>query len=415
MFDRDQWNEIYATLSRNKLRTALTAFGVSWGILMLIIMLGAGQGLKNGTLQMFSGRVANSVFMWSMFTSKPYAGYQEGRRIQFTNDDIELLRTQVPEINLISPGLQLGGWRGANNVSRGDKIGAFEINGYTPEAKDVKLLQIPKGRFLNERDMTDYRKVCVVGDIVAEELFEKGQDPLDKYIEINDVYFKVIGQFKSSLSGDRAENEDRSIYIPFTTFQRTFNKGNEVGWFVLTGDDGVSASSVEEKAKQVLKKAHSVHPGDVRAIGAWNMEREMTRFLDMFSGIQILSWTVGTLTLLAGVIGISNIMLVIVKERTKEIGVRRAMGATPLNIIQQIILESMVLTTIAGILGFIAGVFLLEQTSQLIQHKFFANPEVDFTIAVTALLILIISGVFAGIMPASRAVRIKPIEALRTE
>jgi putative ABC transport system permease protein len=263
--------------------------------------------------------------------------------------------------------------------------------------------------------MTDYRKVCVVGDIVAEELFEKGEDPLDKYIEINDVYFKVIGQFKSSLSGDRAENEDRSIYIPFTTFQRTFNKGNEVGWFVLTGDDGVSASSVEEKAKQVLKKAQSVHPGDVRAIGAWNMEREMTRFLDMFSGIQILSWTVGTLTLLAGVIGISNIMLVIVKERTKEIGVRRAMGATPLNIIQQIILESMVLTTIAGILGFIAGVFLLEQTSQLIQHKFFANPEVDFTIAVTALLILVISGVFAGIMPASRAVRIKPIEALRTE
>jgi putative ABC transport system permease protein len=353
--------------------------------------------------------------MWSMFTSKPYAGYQEGRRIQFTNDDIELLRTQVPDINLISPGLQLGGWRGANNVSRGDKIGAFEINGYTPEAKDVKLLQIPKGRFLNERDMTDYRKVCVVGDIVADELFEKGEDPLDKYIEINDVYFKVIGQFKSSLSGDRAENEDRSIYIPFTTFQRTFNKSNEVGWFVLTGDDGVSATSVEEKAKQVLKKAHSVHPGDVRAIGAWNMEREMTRFLNMFSGIQILSWTVGTLTLLAGVIGISNIMLVIVKERTKEIGVRRAMGATPLNIIQQIILESMVLTTIAGILGFIAGVFLLEQTSQLIQHKFFANPEVDFTIAITALLILIISGVFAGIMPASRAVRIKPIEALRTE
>lgn len=413
--DLDQWKEIYATLASNKWRTILTAFGVSWGIFMLIIMLGAGNGLQNGTMSMFSGRVANSIFMWSMRTSIPHGGYREGRRIQMTNDDVDLLRENVEEIDLISPGLQLGGWRGANNVSRGDKIGAFEINGFMPNAREVKLLDMKGGRFINDRDIDEYRKVCVIGDITREMLFDPGEDPIGGYIQVQGMFFKVVGHFKSTMQGDRAENEDRSIYIPFSTFQRSFNQGNKVGWLVLTAKDGTDAEVVEEKAKNVLKKRHNVHPRDARAFGGFNLGKQMQRFTGLFTGVKLLSWFVGGLTLLAGVIGISNIMLVIVKERTNEIGIRRALGATPGVVIKQIILESVTLTALAGITGFMAGVFLLEQVGGLIDHEFFTNPEVDLSVSVIALSILIVAGVLAGIIPAARAVKIKPIDALRTE
>ncbi|MGB0391912.1 MAG: ABC transporter permease [Salibacteraceae bacterium] len=413
MFDIDRWAEIYQTLSKNKLRSALTAFGVIWGIIMLIVMLGAGSGLQNGVESDFSGRVANSVFMWSNTTSIPYKGFKKNRWFSLTNDDTRALE-DLPGLDLISPGLQLGGWRGANNVTYKNRTGAFEINGFAPDVQYIKLLKMQTGRFLNDRDLSEFRKVCVIGKITTSVLFPD-EDPIGKYIQISGVYFQVVGTFHSGLNGDNAEDEDRSIYIPFTTFQKAFNQGNSVHWFTLTSKNGVDINDLEADAKMLLKKRHDVHPDDPRAIGAWNMSKEVEKFNMIFTGIKALSWFVGTLTLLAGVIGISNIMLIIIRERTQEIGVRRALGATPVSIVIQIVLESMILTTFSGILGIIFGVWLLEFLGPYIQHDYFSNPEVQFSTVFTAFGILIISGVLAGIIPSLRAVNIKPIEALRTE
>ena len=413
MFDLDKWTEIYQTLSKNKLRSALTAFGVIWGIIMLIVMLAAGAGLQNGVSKDFSGRIANSVFLWSQSTSMPYKGFKKGRYVSLNNSDTEALR-KIPQLDLISPGLQLGGWRGANNVTYKSRTGAFEINGFAPEVRYIKLLNLQTGRFLNERDMSEHRKVCVIGKITQDVLFPD-EDPLGKYIKISGVYFQVVGTFKSNLNGDDSEDEDRSIYLPFTTFQQAFNQGDHVHWYVMTSKKGIPVSEVEEQAKQLLKLRHDVHPDDLRAIGGWNLEREVLKFNMIFNGIKALSWFVGILTLFAGVIGISNIMLIIIRERTQEIGVRRALGATPQNIIGQIILESLILTVLSGIVGIISGVWLIEWVGPFVQHDYFANPEVDFSVVFTAFMVLVFSGILAGILPSVRAIQIKPIEALRTE
>lgn len=413
MFDIDRWTEIYQTLSKNKLRSALTAFGVVWGIIMLIVMLGAGSGLQNGVSKDFAGRVANSVFMWSQSTSMPYKGFKKGRWVRLDNEDTKALR-DIPSLDLLSPGLQLGGWRGANNVSYKSRTGAFEINGFNQEVQYIKLLKMQTGRFLNERDMNEYRKVCVIGKITKATLFPE-EEPIGKYIKINSVYFQVVGTFNSGLKGDDSENEDRSIYIPFTTFQKAFNQGNMVHWYVMTSKKGIKVSVVEDEAKTILKQRHNVHPDDPRAIGGWNMEKEVDKFNMIFNGIKALSWFVGVLTLLAGVIGISNIMLIIIRERTQEIGIRRAIGATPISIITQIVLESMILTVFSGIIGIIVGVWLLEAAAPYIEHDYFSNPEVQFSVVLKAFGILALSGIFAGVIPSLRAVKIKPIEALRTE
>lgn len=414
MFDRDTLQEIWTTLSKNKLRTILTAFGVSWGILMLLLMLGAGKGLENGVKRTFSNGVTNSVSVWGRLTSKNYRGFTIGRPIQFNNADTKALN-EIEGIDLVSPGLQLGGWRGANNVIRKNKIGAFEINGYLPLVKHIKLLKMTSGRFVNERDMQENRKVCVIGKITRDVLFEPHENPIGEYISIQGVYFKIVGEFKSSRNGDDAEDEDRSIYIPFSTFQQAFNIGDKIGWYMITAKSGIQASIIEAKVKALLRKRHNIHPNDNRAIGSWNAEEEFNRFNRVFKGIELLSWFVGTLTLLAGIIGVSNIMLVIVKERTKELGIRRAIGATPVSIVIQIILESLLLTMLAGAGGFIIGIVTLENLGRLIQHEYFSNPEVNFNIAVTATFVLMFSGILAGILPAVRAVKINPIEALRTE
>lgn len=415
MIDIDRWNEVYATLSHNKLRTALTAFGVSWGILMLLIMLGAGKGLEKGAKAEFSGSAANSIFLWSRNTSLAYDGYKEGRPIMLTNRDTESMINNLDNLDLMSPGLQLGGWRGANNVSRGDKIGAFEVNGFYPAAKDVKLLKLPQGRFINDKDMNELRKVCVIGQIVRDQLFEPWENPIGEFIKVQGVYFKVVGQFKSSRPPAESENEDRSIYIPFSTFQSAFNQGDRVHWYAFTSTKGHSASVLEQQARELLRKRHHIHPKDHRAIGGWNLQEEMEQFDNIFLGINTLSWFVGVLTLFAGVIGISNIMLIIVKERTKEFGVRRAIGATPLSVVSQVMLESVTLTFLAGAIGFIVGLFAVENLGSLIQHQYFKAPEVPFYTSVAALIVLAFGGALAGVLPSIRAVQVKPVEALRAE
>lgn len=414
----EKLKEIYQTLSKNKLRTALTAFGVFWGIFMLIIMLGSGHGLENGVTESFGGTAKNAVYMWTQQTSIAYKGLPRGRTFDFKVEDIQAIKDNIPELAVIAPAAQLGGYRGENNVSRGKFTGAFTVRGDFPETKLIQTFKIVEGRFLNELDIKERRKVCVIAPRVMEILFPKNEASINKYIQVNGIYFKVIGTLKADNSGDDVQEKLQTIYIPFTTFQNAFNFGGKIGWFTLTAKPAYSASLVEEKIKTLLKNRHHISPADDRAIGTWNSEKEFKKLMGLFRGIELLVWIVGIGTLLAGVIGVSNIMLIIVKERTKEIGVRRALGATPINIMSQVIAESILLTSVAGYIGLVCGVFTLEAVSAAIKGQesgMFQNPGVDIIIALKALTILIISGALAGIIPAQKAVNISPVDALRTE
>jgi len=361
--------------------------------------------------------VTNCMFIWTQSTTKPYAGFKQGRSFNLRSSDVEFLRSNVPEIDILSPRNQLGGYNGENNVTRGIRTGSFSAFGDTPDYFKIEPKPITRGRFINWADLDELRKVCVIGERVYKELFEKGVNPLGEYIKISGVNFQVVGVYKSTFSGERAEEDTKSIFVPFTTFQKAFNYGDVVGWMSITSREGVPVSAMEEKILEKLKVRHKVHPEDNRAFGSYNREEEFVQMNGIFNGIKGLSWFVGILTLIAGSIGVSNIMLVIVKERTNEIGVRKALGATPWSIVSQVLLESLFLASLAGFLGVIFGVWLLELVSTFVegQDGSFRNPGVDFQIVLTALVILIISGSMAGLLPAMRAARIKPIEALRTE
>lgn len=422
MFDRDRWQEIFHTLKKNKLRTFMTAFGVFWGIFMLIIMLGSGAGLENGVNSGMGKFATNSFFVWTNRTTIPYKGFPRGRRFWFKNDDIQALRDNIPEIEYLAPRMQ--GWSsgdGTNNTIRNYKTGAFTIFGDYPEWNKIDPMDFPEGRFINKIDIENKRKVAVIGTRVREILFEPDENPIGEYIQIKGVYFQVIGVFVplNTNIGFGGEKE-QSIFIPFTTLQKTYNYGDIVGWFAITSKDNVPASAVEEKAMKFLAQRHNIHPDDKEAFGHFNLEENYKQMKGLFTGISGLIWIVGIGTLLAGVIGISNIMLVIVKERTKEIGIQRAIGATPMNVMSQIVIESVFLTSVAGYFGLAVGVGLVELINYglvkfNVDNDMFKRPEVDFNIAITALMILILSGALAGIIPARRAVRIKPIDALRDE
>lgn len=419
MFDRDRWTEVYMALKSNKLRTFLTAFGVFWGIFMLIIMLGSGRGLENGVYYGMGDFATNSVFIWAQPTSKPYKGYKQGRTYNFTNEDTKAILDNVPEVKLLAPRIQARGGDGDNNVIRGLKTGAFSILGDVPEVNQIDPVTITAGRFLNQVDINESRKIAIIGDRVIQVLFEKDENPIGEYIKLNGVFFQVVGTFKSMHSQGWGEWQDQCIFIPFTTLQKTYNYGNRVGHYSITSKSEYTATFVEEKVKSLLKRRHSIHPDDNRAIGSENIEKEFIQINNLFLGISGLIWIVGIGTLLAGIIGVSNIMLFIVKKRTKEIGIQRALGASPAMIISSILTESVVLTAFAGWFGLVFGVFLLEAMSKALEkggdNTMFTNPEVDFHISIIALVILILAGVFAGIIPAKRAIEIRPIEAIRDE
>ncbi len=419
MFDSDRWQEIFSSLKKNKLRTALTAFGVFWGIFMLIIMLGSGNGLENGVTSGFGGTATNSVFIWTQNTSIPYKGLPKNRRFNMRNEDMDAIRNQVSEIENLAPRNQLRGFRGGNNVSYETKAGNFSVMGDYPQIAAINPMEILAGRFINHFDIEDKRKVVVIGTNVRDVLFGK-IDPINKNIKINGVFFKIIGVWKTKQSGGQGERDSQTLYVPFTTFQKAFNYGNIVGWMAVTAKANASASAVEEKIVKILKNRHTIAPEDDRAFGSFNAEKEFSQINGLFSGISILIWVVGIGTLTAGVIGVSNIMLIIVKERTKEIGIRRAIGATPSSIITQIILESVTLTSIAGYFGLVLGVVVTELVSNAIgddpgADSMFLNPTIDLKVALTALVILVVSGALAGFIPARKAIKIKPIDALRSE
>jgi putative ABC transport system permease protein len=417
MFNRDSWQEIFATIKKNKLRTFLTCFGVFWGIFMLVIMIGSGNGLRNGILNGFNGTATNSFFCWAQRTSKPYKGMKPARNFNFNNGDYVALK-QLPELDVIAPMNRLGGYGSSNNVVRGLKTGNFTVSGVYPEVSKIETVKIKEGRNLNQNDLTQKRKVCVIGKRVKELLFNKGEAALGDYIRINGVYFRVIGVSEPAASGDNGREQAESVNVPFSTFQQAFNFGDVVGWFAVTAKKGVPATEAEEKAIALLRERHKIAPDDLLAIGHWNMEKEYNKLNGLFSGIELLVWIVGTGTLIAGIIGVSNIMLIIVKERTKEIGIKRAIGAPPSAIVGQLILESVFLTAIAGYIGMVFSVVLLEVINQVIpvdENAMFLNPGVDVSVAFTALAILIIAGALAGLIPAKKAIAISPVEALRAD
>ncbi len=409
MFDYDRWQEIYSVLRNNVLRTILTALGVAWGIFMLIVMLGAGTGLKNGTIKGFGNMATNSVFIWGERTTVPYKGFPRGRNIRFDNEDTKMLSKTIKNLKYIAPRM-----RRQFKIDKGVMSNSLSVFGDYPDILKIEGLDITEGRFINKFDIEENKKVAVIGIGVKKMLFSDDETIIGEYIKIQGVFFKIVGIY--DINRPRPE-ADQNIYIPLTTMQRAYNMGSKLGWYSLTSQDHVPVRIVQEKAMSILKKNHHIAPEDERALGHFNLNKEFEQFSGLFKAINILIWFVGTGTLIAGVIGVGNIMLIVVKERTKEIGIRRAIGATPIKIIRQIISESVFLTSISGFMGLIAGVAVVELINQQIGTggETFTNPEVDFNIAITALIILIISGVFAGMIPASKAVKIKPIEALRTE
>ncbi len=416
-FDLDHWSEIYASLAKNKLRTALTAFGVFWGIFMLMLLLGSGTGLRNGVTADFSGGAPNAFYVWTQRTTKPYKGLPPGRSFDFDNADIAAIRQYVPEAETIAPMNQLRGFRGGNNVVRGARSGGFQVMGVYPEVRRIEYMNLREGRFINPIDVDEARKVAVIGTRVREVLFAEDEPTIGGTVKINGVAFKVVGVFSPLARGEQAMREAEKIFLPFSTFQRAFNYGDEVGWFAITSRPDVPASLAENKVKALLKRRHRIHPGDTRALGSWNTEVEYLKIQGLFGGIRTLVWIVGIGTLAAGVIGVSNIMLIVVKERTKEIGLRRAIGATPASVTLQIVMESIALTGLAGYLGLLAGIGLVELVRLGLEQaganaQMFQNPGVSLGNAGAALAILVVSGALAGLIPARRAVAISPVQAL---
>jgi putative ABC transport system permease protein len=420
-FDRDNWYEIWAVLRSNKLRTGLTAFGVAWGIFMLIVMLGFGSAMQAGTQRNMKGRATNLLFVWGQTTTESYNGMKPGRQIRFRISDIERLR-RLSAIEWLAPRLQLGGWQSGFSVSYGTKAGAFNVYGDYPDFRHIVSFEYEAGRFIDEGDILENRKVAVIGSKVYEELFPRGADPIGAYIKISGVYFQVVGLIKTLRTGREGDRDAHSIYVPFTTLKTAFNQGDRVGFFALTARPGTDGPELERQVRDELSRAHNIAPNDRLAIGSFNAFVFFSKINSVFFWLWAISWIVGGMTLLAGVVGVSNIMLIAVKERTKEFGVRKALGATPRSVVVMVLMENIVLTTIAGLIGIGFGCGVLYQADQVLASMppdsmgaAFGPPEVGLGTILQALAVLIGSATLAGLIPATHAASIRPIEALRTE
>ena len=409
MFDIDKWQEIFSTIRKNKLRTLLTGFSVAWGIFMLIILLGSGYGLENGVKREFTGDAVNYLAVNTGITSMPYKGMKAGRRLRLTNEEKNQLGA-LPGVDKSSGRSSV--WR-YNTLSYKNEYGTFDIYAVSPDYKHVESLIILKGRYLNEIDEDDYRKVVVLGRLVEDALF-KGQDPLGQYIKISGVPFKVIGSFDDP-GGDRDLSR---VYIPLNTAQRVFNMGNYVGSVLLNLGDADVEQSLEmiETIKQDLSEKMKFNPTDPRAVFIYNSIENYRKFMNLFANIRLFIWIIGIGTIIAGIVGVSNIMMIVVKERTKEIGIRKSMGATPWSIISLILQESILITSFAGYVGLVLGVGMIELVSNMLPATdYFANPEVNINVALYATFLLVFCGALAGFVPARKAASVKPVVALRDE
>ncbi|NDV43309.1 ABC transporter permease [Flagellimonas sediminis] len=417
IFDRNTWQEIFGSIGKNKTRTVITVIGVLWGIFIYIALSGAAKGMDNGFEKVFESVSMNSMFVWGQSTSMPYEGFKTGRPMQLKLGDVDKLQNRIPEINNIAPRITLGNF-GTDPVFtvRGQKSGSYPVNGDYPVYTKIATKKIfDGGRFINDEDIEQARKVCVIGERNVQELFDKDEDPIGQFIRIGDVYFQVVGVHK--LSQGVSFDSDAAIFIPFTTFRKLYNTGDNVDYFCIAAYDDVDVVQVEKDVKTLLRNIHRVNPEDERAFGSFNLGQMFTRVSGFAKGMTFLSLIVGIATILAGVIGIGNILLISVKERTKELGVRRALGATPREVRSQIILESVFLTMVAGVMGIILGAGVLAFINGLTKDLDFpyTNPTVPIPYVLGALLIMVVLGTLIGLIPAQRAVSIKPIDALREE
>ena len=418
MFDLDRWEEIWQTINRNRKRSIMTAFGVFWGIFMLTIMMGAGLGLKRLMYSSFGSMAVNSCFYWGGQTSLPYKGLPSGRRWSLENEDMAAIKTQVPGVKNVAGII----WGRTYKFSRKDKKGDYQLMGYTPEFQEISPQTLRFGRYINDIDMAQQRKVCVITEQVWEELFPNRENPVGQTIRMNNMYLTVVGVCIPPRNGVQFQGPT-SVLIPFSTLQKMYNKGNKFDGMAVAAYDNWDIKEVEENVKKVFQARHTLSPDDNKAVQGFNLGDLFNKFSGLFSGISILTWIVGTGTLLAGIVGVSNIMLVTVRERTQEIGIRRALGAKPRTIISQIMSESFVLTFVSGIFGLALAIGILSLAETLLSSltatpeggSLQINTQISFGLALGSTGILILGSLLAGILPANRALSIKPVDAIREE
>ena len=412
-FDIDRFREIIDTLTRNKTRSFLTGFGVFWGVFMLVVLLGGGQGLKELLQSNFEGFATNSAIIFAQPTTKPYAGFRKERQWNMVYNDVERLKRQVPELETVSP--MLSHWGG--NATHGDKKTECTMKGVMPDYRNVEAPLLFYGRFINDMDIQNNRKVCVIGKRVYKELFPGGGDPCGQRICVDNIYYDVVGVDYSAGNMSINGRSETSVVVPFTMMQKAYALGDNVHLMCVTAKPGITMSSITQKMRSVIAKAHQIDPTDEKAVTVFNTEVMFGMLDNLFSGVNFLILLVGIGTLLAGAIGVSNIMMVTVRERTIEIGIRRAIGATPKNILGQIITESVILTAVAGMSGILFAVMILEmlELGNTTDGIVAAHFQVQFWTAVGATILLAVLGVLAGLAPAVRAMSIKPVDAMRDE
>jgi len=414
MFDRETWGEVFESIGKNKLRAVLTGFAVFWGIFMLIILLGAGSGLRNGFEYNFKNTAKNSITLFGGETSKPWKGLQPNREIQLDEDDIEALRNAIPGLEAIRGRYRV--WRGASQLQHGKNFGSYSIRGIGPESLPLEHQKVLRGRFINEVDEQSNRKVIVIAEDSRKELF-KDEDPLDQWINVNGVPFLCVGIYEFE-GGGHNTMERSPVFIPLNAAQKVFNAKRDVDDIMFSFSDAsiVGAKMAEARAVHTIARRHDFDPTDQRALWVNNNVENSSMLGGIFTGINAFLWFVGIGSLIAGIVGISNIMIIVVQERTREIGIRKALGATPANVVGQVMLEAVFVTAMAGWAGLVLGVFLMEGIASVVPgSEFFRDPSIQIDVALWALLALIVAGGLAGLIPARRAAAIRPIEALRDE
>lgn len=415
MFDIERWQEIFETISKNKLRTFLTGLSVASGIFILVILLGIGEGMQNGISKQFERNAANILYVFTGVTSKEYKGLNPGRQIVMKNDDYNFISSKYQdELEYKSSIFRI--WSGL--ITFKNESGAYRVEGVWPDYQFLENAGMTEGRYINYKDQENFEKVVVISKKIKSDLFKNGEDPIGEYIQISNINFKVIGVY----TDPGGEREETRVFLPISTAQRVFGGANNIRnlSFTLEKKDNFEEALAEserftEEVSSYLKEKHIIAPDDTSAININNTLEDAKRFYDLINMIKFFFWGVGICTIIAGVVGVSNIMLIIVKERTKEIGIRKALGAEPVSIITMILHESIFITTIAGFVGLIFSLALLEFVGPMIETEYITNPSINFSVAISTVFILIIAGAIAGFFPAWRAARIKPIEALRDE